>query len=82
MKVLELIKSKIGEWSIDKLSKIASRFSGGILGLTDTLFPIFVTIAIVGVLITMSGQRKLGTKVSSLSFIIYVVLRMVGLTYV
>lgn len=61
-KVLE----KIGE-------KILEILAAGVVELT----PVFVIVAIVGIFMTMAGYKKLGTKVSSLSFLIYIILRAV-----
>lgn len=53
--------------------KIASTLSAGVIELT----PVFVVVAIVGIFLTMAGFKKLGTRMSSLSFLIYFILRMV-----
>lgn len=55
------------------LDFITTSLSKGIVELT----PIFVVAAIIGIFITMAGFKKLGTKISSLSFLIYILLRVV-----
>lgn len=55
------------------LKSITAFFSNGIIELT----PIFVVAAMVGILISMVGFKKLGTRISSLSFLIYILLRVV-----
>lgn len=53
--------------------KITATLSAGIIELT----PVFVVVAIIGVFLTMAGYKKLGTRMSSLSFLIYFILRAV-----
>lgn len=55
------------------LESTSKLLSGGIVELTS----VFVVVAIIGIFITMAGYRKLGTKMSSLSFLLYILLRVV-----
>lgn len=55
------------------LNYISTFLSSGVIELT----PVFILIAMIGVLISMAGFRKTGVKVSSLSFLIYILLRAV-----
>lgn len=59
---------------MNKILESTSKFlSGGVTELT----PVFVVAAIIGVFVTMAGYKKLGTKMSSLSFLLYLLLRVV-----
>ena len=77
--------SKVGESIVDGItSRIGSFFSWvggkiatGIASMVIELTPVFVVICIIGVFISMSGNRKLGTKISSLSFMIYLLLKVI-----
>lgn len=55
------------------LTFITASLANGVIELT----PIFVIVAIIGIFITMVGYRKVGTRISSLSFLIYILLRVV-----
>jgi hypothetical protein len=65
-KALKFIKY----WTIDLLAE-------GIKITADELLPLFMVIAMIGVLLTMAGWRRLGTKISSLSFITYIIIKVV-----
>lgn len=59
---------------VNKVFKYITTFlSNGIIELT----PIFIVAAMIGILISMVGFRKLGTRISSLSFLIYILLKVV-----
>lgn len=43
----------------------------------DSLTGIFIIVAMVGVFFSMAGEKKIGTKLSSLSFVIYLILKVI-----
>lgn len=67
------------EWIMEKvnglISYLESSASQAIGGKILELAPIFVVITLVGIYISMSGNKKLGTKLSSGSVIIYLLLK-------
>lgn len=77
--------SKIGESIVDGITSRIGSFFGwiggkiatGIAGMVIELTPVFVVVCIIGIFISMSGNRKLGTKISSLSFMIYLLLKVI-----
>ena len=79
------IWSKVGESIVDGITSrigsffawIGGKIATGIASMVIELTPVFVVVCIIGVFISMSGNRKLGTKVSSLSFMTYLLLRVI-----
>lgn len=67
------------EWIGDKLSSFVGWIAkGGLRGLGkigDECTGLFIIVAIIGIYITMAGNKKLGTKVTSMDFIIYILLK-------
>lgn len=53
--------------------KILGGLGEGLIGLT----PVFAGACIIGVFLTISGNRKLGTKISSGSIVIYLLLKVI-----
>ncbi|WP_298042445.1 hypothetical protein [uncultured Clostridium sp.] len=53
--------------------KIVQGLGSGLIGLT----PVFTAICIIGVFLTIAGEKKLGTKISSLSIVIYFLLKVI-----
>ena len=43
-----------------------------------SLYPIFIIICIIGVYLTMAGAKEKGIKLSSLSFIIYLLMKVMS----
>lgn len=67
------------EWIEDKISSFVGWIAkGGLRGLGklgNECTGLFIIIAIIGIYITMAGNKKLGTKVTSMDFIIYILLK-------
>lgn len=53
--------------------KIVQGLGSGLIGLT----PVFTAICIIGVFLTIAGEKKLGTRISSLSIVIYFLLKVI-----
>lgn len=53
--------------------KILGGLGAGLIGLT----PVFAGACMIGVFITIAGEKKLGTKISSLSIVIYFLLKVI-----
>ena len=53
--------------------KVIQSLGNGLIGLT----PVFAGTCIIGVFITIAGEKKLGTKISSWSIIIYFLLKVI-----
>lgn len=69
--------SSVIKWLIDKLGTLLTVVGSGIGIATNELTPIFIVVAMIGVLLTMMGNKKWGTKLSSLSFFIYLLFKVV-----
>lgn len=54
-------------------NKIVEGLGNGLIGLT----PVFAGTCIIGVFLTIAGERKLGTKISSGSIVIYFLLKVI-----
>lgn len=68
---MEWISNKTGEF----VGWIAKGGLRGIGRIGNECTGIFIIIAIIGVYITMSGNKKLGTKITSLDFMVYIILK-------
>lgn len=53
--------------------KVIQSLGNGLIGLT----PVFAGTCIIGVFLTIAGERKLGTKISSGSIVIYFLLKVI-----
>ena len=53
--------------------KIVQGLGSGLIGLT----PVFTAICIIGVFLPIAGEKKLGTRISSLSIVIYFLLKVI-----
>jgi hypothetical protein len=71
--MLEWLNKVLGE----KAGQLAVKIINGIAYLVLQFDEVFVIIAILGVFVMMSGNRKLGTRMTSLSILLYAVLRAV-----
>lgn len=73
--------SSVKDWTVDKIVDGLVLIGNGILKLLETLIetgePLFMIAAIIGLFIVISGNKKLGTKISSISILSYMVLRVV-----
>ncbi|KJS81659.1 MAG: hypothetical protein JM58_16425 [Peptococcaceae bacterium BICA1-8] len=69
------------QWLIDKifqgLSWIIDKISNGLGFAIKDLDGVLIIIAIIGVYFIMAGNKKLGTKITSGSIIVYAILRAV-----
>lgn len=54
-------------------NKVIKGLGNGLIGLT----PVFTGACIIGVFLTIAGERKLGTKISSGSIVIYFLLKVI-----
>lgn len=68
--------------------KILSWIEGGIKTVlldialfADSLYPIFVVICIIGVYLSMAGDKKRGGRLSSTSIIIYLIVKVMASAY-
>lgn len=71
--MVDVVTSKIG----DLFSWVGRGIATGIASSVIELTPVFTVICMIGIFITMSGNKKLGTKISSLSFIVYILLKVI-----
>lgn len=53
--------------------KVIQSLGNGLIGLT----PVFTGTCIIGIFLTIAGERKLGTKISSGSIVIYFLLKVI-----
>lgn len=65
--------SKLKEGVLWIGDKILGGLGAGLIGLT----PLFAGACMIGVFITIAGEKKLGTKISSLSIVIYFLLKVI-----
>ncbi|MEN8075767.1 hypothetical protein ABFP60_02330 [Clostridioides difficile] len=65
--------SKLKEGVLWIGDKILGGLGAGLIGLT----PVFAGACMIGVFITIAGEKKLGTKISSLSIVIYFLLKVI-----
>lgn len=76
-KILDFLKS----WTVDTTIDGLIAFGNVILKILGILAtkgePLFIIVAIIGLFIVMLGNKKLGTKISSISILSYYILRMV-----
>lgn len=68
------MKSIINKWLEKSTVTIISDI--GVFGLS--LYPVFVIACIIGVYLTMAGAKEKGVKLSSLSFIVYLLLKVMS----
>ena len=54
-------------------NKVIQGLGNGLIGLT----PVFAGTCIIGIFLTIAGERKLGTKISSSSIVIYFLLKVI-----
>lgn len=54
-------------------NKVIQSLGNGLIGLT----PVFAGGCMIGVFLTIAGEKKLGTKISSLSIVIYFLLKVI-----
>lgn len=65
--------SKLKEGVLWIGDKILGGLGAGLIGLT----PVFAGACMIGVFLTIAGEKKLGTKISSLSIVIYFLLKVI-----
>lgn len=65
--------SKLKEGVLWIGDKILGGLGVGLIGLT----PVFAGACMIGVFLTIAGEKKLGTKISSLSIVIYFLLKVI-----
>ena len=65
--------SKLKEGVLWIGDKVIQSLGNGLIGLT----PVFAGACMIGVFITIAGEKKLGTKISSLSIVIYFLLKVI-----
>lgn len=65
--------SKLKEGVLWIGDKILGGLGTGLIGLT----PVFAGACMIGVFLTIAGEKKLGTKISSLSIVIYFLLKVI-----
>lgn len=65
--------SKLKEGVLWIGDKILGGLGIGLIGLT----PVFAGACMIGVFLTIAGEKKLGTKISSLSIVIYFLLKVI-----
>lgn len=65
----------VGDKIIDGLGWIGKYIDKGGDVIADELIGVFIIGGMIGVFITMSGNKELGTKVSSISFLVYVAIK-------
>jgi hypothetical protein len=79
--MLGKLEEFVKNWTIDKAADGLILLGNGILkvlaALADAGEGAFVIAAIIGLFITIMGNKKLGTKVSSISIITYFIIRAV-----
>lgn len=67
-----------GSWIMDNIfGKITDSITSGITTLGSDLAEVCILGFIIGLFFTMAGAKKTGTKVSSISFMVYLLLRVV-----
>lgn len=65
--------SKLKEGTLWIGDKILGGLGAGLIGLT----PVFAGACMIGIFLTIAGERKLGTKISSGSIVIYFLLKVI-----
>lgn len=65
--------SKLKEGILWVGDKILNGLGSGLIGLT----PVFAGACMIGVFLTIAGEKKIGTKISSLSIVIYLLLKVI-----
>lgn len=83
---IALYKNGLGESIINKITsffkegftwigdKFVQGLGNGLIGLT----PVFAATCIIGVFLTIAGEKKLGTRISSGSIVIYFLLKVIS----
>jgi hypothetical protein len=73
--------SFVKDWTVDTIVDGLIVLGNGILKLLEALIntgePLFVIAAIIGLLFVIAGNKRLGTKISSISILSYMILRAV-----
>jgi hypothetical protein len=79
--MLGKLEEFVKNWTVDKAADALILLGNGILkvlaALADAGEGMFIIAAIVGLFITMMGNKKIGTKISSISVITYFIIRAV-----
>jgi len=65
------------EWASEKAIEIQFKIATDLAELVEHFYNVFVIVAIIGVYFIMFGDKKTGTKITSLSFFSYLILRSV-----
>ena len=73
----ESIRNGITSFLKDGFTWIGDKLIQGLGNVLIELTPVFAGACIIGVFITIAGEKKLGTKISSWSIIIYFLLKVI-----
>lgn len=76
------LRSKASEWATGKVMEIKFKVATDTAELLNHLHNVFIIVAIVGVYFILAGDKKTGTKITSISFFSYLILRSVISAYV
>lgn len=68
------MKTKINNWLSQSIVLVINDF--GKFGVS--LYPLFVITCMIGIYISMSGSKEKGSKMSSISFLAYLILKVMA----
>lgn len=75
-KVVERLQDKFSLW----IEGVYSTIFKDVAELADSFYPFFVIICIVGIYLSICGSKK-GSKISSISFISYLMVKVISSAY-
>lgn len=75
-KVLIRLQEKFSLWTEGVFKTIFK----DVANLADTFYPLFIIVCLIGIYLSMAGSKK-GSKISSISFISYLIVRVMASAY-
>lgn len=75
--VQDWIQRKLSSWVEGGIKIIL----GDIAGFADSLYPISVVVCLIGIYVSMTGDKRKGARMSSLSFLTYLIVKVMSNVY-
>lgn len=75
--IQDWIQRKLSNWIEGGIKIIL----GDVAEFADSLYPIFVVVCLIGVYVSMAGDKRKGARMSSLSFLTYLIVKVMSNVY-